>query len=57
MLHKVGERLMTYFLIREKQSDFSKIQEGTGHLHARTVSAVTLNLWGKNKLRTSQLRS
>jgi len=33
----------THFLIREKQPDFSKIQERTGQLQARTVNAVTLH--------------
>lgn len=48
---------MTHFLIREKQPNFSKIQEGTGHQHARTVSAVTLQLWGKNKHPASQRKT
>lgn len=57
VLHKEGKRFMTHFLIREKQPNFSKIQEGTGHQHARTVSAVTLQLWGKNKHPASQRKT
>ena len=48
---------MTHFLIREKQPDFGKIQEGTGHLHLRTASAVTLHLEGESKCPALQFRS
>lgn len=48
---------MTHFLIREKQPDFNNIQEGAGHLHARTVNAVTLHLRGNNKGPASQIGS
>lgn len=48
MLNKEGKTLITHFLVTEKQPDFNNIQEGAGHLHARTVSAVTLHLWGNN---------
>lgn len=57
MLNKEGKTIMTYFLIREKQPDFNSIQEEAGHLHARTVSAVTLHLWGNNKGPASQIES